>query len=289
MADIINMPAPVSGGGISGSLVAGLGLLAAGAYFVWKKFSGKGSDSGVVSGGSYTDDVIEPENTVSVVTPVLDMSSSVSGNSVSSGSGVSVYRGSGSVDALTFGYDSYVPATKSSVSTMLYGHTEEEQAEIMKQLSAANALRPNSYTIQVTRQGVPVTYTVSGTTGVYGESTNAVVENSVMLGGSGSSGTSNAAAALGAAISSKGSGSSGTSNGAVVPGAVISSKVPSSSSGSGVSTFVEAVKSGGSSGSGSSGNGKTVTTSTGFTVNSIVNGGNSAIKALINKRKKGGN
>ena len=244
MADIINMPSPAPRSGLSGSLVAGLGLLVGGAYFLWKKYVSRSSGSNEsVSGGTYTDEIID--SIKNEIVEVSSVSSAGSGSAQNENSGSSnVYKGSGYVSSLLFGYDDYKPATTSSVTTMLYGHTKEEQAEILRQLSAADALRPNSYTIQVTRQGRPVTYTVSGTTGAYGESTNAVVENSLMMGSS-SSGTSNAAQALIQAIESKGT-SSGTSS-----GSGFGSGGTSRSSSNAAQALIQSIESGGiSSGSG---------------------------------------
>ena len=202
MADIINMPAQAAtGGGISGAVVAGMGLLAAGAYFLWKKYTGKSGADGS-GGGGYTDTVLDPESVPSVVVPAQSIpeSSSAVSPSVDFTSGGS---------ALTMFVDDYKAASSSVVSFMLAGHTDAERQEILRQISAANALQPSSYTIEVTRQGRPVTYTVSGTTGQMRESTNTEVQNSLMMGGSSSSGTSNAAAALNAAISAKSTASSG--------------------------------------------------------------------------------
>ena len=243
MADIINMPAQAAtGGGISGAVVAGMGLLAAGAYFLWKKYTGKSGADGS-GGGGYTDTVLDPESVPSVVVPAQSIpeSSSAVSPSVDFTSGGS---------ALTMFVDDYKAASSGVVSFMLAGHTDAERQEILRQISAANALQPSSYTIEVTRQGRPVTYTVSGTTGQMRESTNTEVQNSLMMGGSGSSGTSNAAAALNAAISAKSTASSGntassvsststntaSSNAAQALNAAISSKSSTGSTGSSTST-----------------------------------------------------
>ena len=324
MADIINMPNPEPKGGSGLGLVAGLGLLGAGLYIAYRKLRGNTSTPGTgdtgtdgggfwseVFGGGSSSSGTSPGTTSPV--PQIQQTPISSTNTGSTGSASSAYAAVKTTT--TYGVDDYKPMSSSVSSFLAAGRTDEEKSALSTMLKAADALSPDYYVLESTRNGTPVYNVISGTTGQIvgggagisyadavaggyerrdnllvitppGDKTSQGTQSSnaakalVQAIGSGSSGTSKGSGSSG---TSKGSGSSGTSKGSGSSG--------SSGGGSAVSSFVNTVKSGGTSSvptsgsSGSSGSsGKTVTTSTGFTLTSKVNTNNSAISFLRNRK-----
>ena len=290
MADIINMPNPEpQRGGISGVTIAGFGLLAAGAYVLYKRFFDKnvvssdsvgsggsgglnpfdifGSGGSDGSGSSGSGDTPEnpvkvvvpevvvpetPETVVPVVVPVDTTSKTSSSSSVPK--------------STTFGSSGYKTMSDSVVSFLLAGHTKEEQAVIMESLAVAEFLKPDYYVIDYTRNGTTGYSIISGNTGQiagggagisYADAVASGVESRTGLyvvgenpGSSGSTSSSGGSAVTAQKNASSGKSSTASSAGAQALISSITSGSKTASSGS----------------SGSSG--KTVTTSTGFTVSS---------------------
>ena len=332
MADIINMPNPEPKGGSGLGLVAGLGLLGAGLYIAYRKLRGNTSAPGTgdtgTGGGGFWSEVFgggssssgtspgttagTPTGTTSPV-PQIQQTPISSTNTGSTGSASSAYA---AVKTTTYGVDDYKPLSSSVSSFLAAGRTDEEKSALSTMLKAADALSPDYYVLESTRNGTPVYNVISGTTGQivgggagisYADAVAGGYERRDNLlvitppGDKTSQGTqsSNAAKALVQAIgsgssgTSKSSGSSGSSGTSKSSGSTSKSSGSSGSSGGGsaVSSFVNTVKSGGTSSgstsgsSGSSGSsGKTVTTSTGFTLTSKVNTNNSAISFLRNRK-----
>ena len=295
-------------------LVVGLGLLGTGLYIAYKKLSGNssitgtdgsgsgggswseifglfgGGDTSGTSGGMPTGTTTGTSGNGSSSAPPIS-----STNTGSTGSASSAYAAVKTTT--TYGVDDYKPLSSSVSSFLAAGRTDEEKSALSTMLKAADALSPDYYVLESTRNGTPVYNVISGTTGQivgggagisYADAVAGGYERRDNLlvitppGDKTSQGTqsSNAAKALVQAI---GSGSSGTSKSSGSSG--------SSGGGSAVSSFVNTVKSGGASSgstsvsSGSSGSsGKTVTTSTGFTLTSKVNTNNSAISFLRNRK-----
>ena len=321
MADIINMPNPEPKGGSGLGLVAGLGLLGAGLYIAYRKLRGNTSAPGTgdtgtggggfwseVFGGGSSSSGTSPGTTSPV--PQIQQTPISSTNTGSTGSASSAYAAVKTTT--TYGVDDYKPMSSSVSSFLAAGRTDEEKSALSTMLKAADALSPDYYVLESTRNSTPVYNVISGTTGQivgggagisYADAVAGGYERRDNLlvitppGDKTSQGTqsSNAAKALvkptisaspvtgtvygsgtskSSGSTSKSSGSSGSSGG-----------------GSAVSSFVNTVKSGGTSSgstsgsSGSSGSsGKTVTTSTGFTLTSKVNTNNSAISFLRNRK-----
>lgn len=313
MADIINMPNPEpQKGGISGVTIAGFGLLAAGAYVLYKRFFGKNavssdSDGSGSSGGLNPFDIFDfggsdgsgssgsgdtpetpvkvvvpetPETVVPVVVPVDTTSKTTSKTSSSS----SVPK------STTFGSSGYKTMSDSVASFLLAGHTKEEQAIIMESLAVAELLKPDYYVIDYTRNGTTGYSVISGNTGQivgggagisYADAVASGVESRTGLyvvgqnpSSSGSSGSTSSS--VGSAVTAQKNASSGKSSTASSAGA--QALISSITSGSQTVSF-------GSSGS----SGKTVTTSTGFTVGSsgiTPSSKNSAI-SFMNKLRGG--
>ena len=313
MADIINMPNPEpQKGGISGVTIAGFGLLAAGAYVLYKRFFGKNavsSDSGGSgssgglnpfdifdfggsdgSGSSGSGDTPEtpvkvvvpetPETVVPVVVPVDTTSKTTSKTSSSS----SVPK------STTFGSSGYKTMSDSVASFLLAGHTKEEQAVIMESLAVAELLKPDYYVIDYTRNGTTGYSVISGNTGQivgggagisYADAVASGVESRTGLyvvgqnpSSSGSSGSTSSS--VGSAVTAQKNASSGKSGTASSAGA---QALVSSITGGSVSI--------GSSSGGSGGS--TVKTSTGLTIGSsgiTPSSKNSAI-SFMNKLRGG--
>ena len=312
--------------------IAGFGLLGAGLYIAYKKLSGNssitgtdgsgsgggswseifglfgGGDTSGTSGGMPTGTTTGTSGNGSSSAPPIS-----STNTGSTGSASSAYA---AVKTTTYGVDDYKPLSSSVSSFLAAGRTDEEKSALSTMLKAADALSPDYYVLESTRNGTPVYNVISGTTGQivgggagisYADAVAGGYERRDNLlvitppGDKTSQGTqsSNAAKALVQAIgsgssgTSKSSGSSGSSGTSKSSGSTSKSSGSSGSSGGGsaVSSFVNTVKSGGTSSgstsgsSGSSGSsGKTVTTSTGFTLTSKVNTNNSAISFLRNRK-----
>ena len=207
---------------------------------------------------------------------------------------------------------SYKPVSDSVENFLLAGRTEEEAAGYSKALDIMDQLKQSNYVIDSTRQGGSVYNVISGTSGqVYGGGAGISYSDAVSRGvetktglptitvsSSGKvTGLSNVKPTISASPvtgtvygsgTSKSSGSTSKSSGSTSKS---SGSSGSSGGGSAVSSFVNTVKSGGTSSgstsgsSGSSGSsGKTVTTSTGFTLTSKVNTNNSAISFLRNRK-----
>lgn len=319
MADIINMPNPEPKGGSGLGFVAGLGLLGAGLYMAYRKLRGNTSAPGIgdtgtggggfwseVFGGGSSSSGTSPGTTAGTPTgttgPALQTQQTLisSTNTGSTGSASSAYAAVQTTSRYLG--SSYKPVSDSVENFLLAGRTEEEAAGYSKALDIMDQLKQSNYVIDSTRQGGSVYNVISGTSGqVYGGGAGISYSDAVSRGveiktglptitvsSSGKvTGLSNVKPTIsaspvtgtvyGSGISkssgstSKSSGSSGSSGG-----------------GSAVSSFVNTVKSGGtSSGStsrSSGSSGKTVTTSTGFTLTSKVNTKNSAISFLRNRK-----
>ena len=288
MADIINMPNPEpQRGGISGVTIAGFGLLAAGAYVLYKRFFGKnvvssdsvgsggsgglnpfdifdfgGSDGSGISGSGDTPEnpvkVVVPENpetVVPVVVPVDTTSKTSSSSSVPK--------------STTFGSSGYKTMSDSVVSFLLAGHTKEEQAVIMESLAVAEFLRPDYYVIDYTRNGTTGYSIISGNTGqIVGGGVGISYADAVASGVERRAGLY----VVGENPSSSGSSGSTSSSGgsAVTAQKNASSGKSGTASSAGAQALISSITSGSkTASSGSSGSsGKTVTTSTGFTVSS---------------------
>ena len=316
MADIINMPNPEpQKGGISGVTIAGFGLLAAGAYVLYKRFFGKnvvssdsdgsggsgglnpfdifdfgGSDGSGSSGSGDTPEtpvkvvvpetpemvVPTPETVVPVVVPVDTTSKTSSSSSVPK--------------STTFGSSGYKTMSDSVASFLLAGHTKEEQAVIMESLAVAELLKPDYYVIDYTRNGTTGYSVISGNTGQivgggagisYADAVASGVESRTGLyvvgqNPSSSGSSGSTSSSVGSAVTAQKNASSGKS---------------STASSAGAQALISSITSGSkSASSGSSGSsGKTVTTSTGFTVGSsgiTPSSKNSAI-SFMNKLRGG--
>ena len=329
MADIINMPNPEPRGGSGFGMVFGLGLLGAGAYLLYKKVTGQTTqiqDTYGSSGGGFFEEIFgggggsssSSSGTSTGTTtpePVLVQPSSVPGatknassSNISSSSGRYSYSSSAQPVQTISKYlgSSYTSVSDSVENFLLAGRTDEEKAGYSKALDIMDELRQSNYVIDSTRQGGSVYNVISGTTGqVYGggagisysDAVSSGVESktnlaTITVDSSGKvTGLSNVKSIIsstpvtGTTYGSGYSGSTSKSSGSTSK----SSGSTSGSGGSAVQSFVNTVKSGGTSSGSTSGNsgnsGKTVTTSTGFTLTSSVNTNNSAISFLRNRKK----
>ena len=319
MADIINMPNPEPKGGSGLGLVAGLGLLGAGLYIAYRKLRGDTSASGTgdtgTGGGGFWSEVFgggssssgtspgttagTPTGTTSSV-PQTQQTPISSTNAGFTGSASSAYAAVKTTT--TYGVDDYKPMSSSVSSFLAAGRTDEEKSALSTMLKAADALSPDYYVLESTRNGTPVYNVISGTTGqIVGGGAGISYADAVAGGyerrdnllvisspGDKSSQGTQASGAAQALVNAVNSGSS--SSGSTSKSSGSTSKSSGSTSGSGgsaVQSLVNIVKSKGTSSASVSGNtGKTVTTSTGFTITSTANKKNSAVAAVQAMREK---